>query len=337
MTLEQLDLKDRKILYQLDIDCRQSDSEIGKKVRLSKQTVAYRINGLVRENYITRFATVIDTYKLGFSKYKLFISLENANKETIAKIIDFLKHHTKTEWIATCSGKWDIIAGYIVKNVYEFNEAVKELDNKFSEYISSRETAICLGAPHWRKEYILDNKEPHQVVFQGVEKDDFKIDNIKIDDTDEEIIKSLVNNARMPITEIAKRLKLTPRIVDYRIKNLKQNKIILMSRIFLNLNKINWIYCKATLKFKNLTKQKYSQFFQYCNYLNNLTYVINAIGSWDIELDFEIKDFNTFHNIMLDIRDKFSDIIRNYDFVIVMNEDKLDYYPGCYPMVKKSE
>ena len=316
-------------MYQLDIDCRQSDSEIGKKAGLSKQTVGYRIKRLIEEDYITRFATVIDAYKLGFSKYKLFISVENAKKEIFSQLIEFLKKHKKTEWIATCSGKWDIIAGYIIKDVYEFEEAVKQLDERFSKYISKRETEITIGVPHWRKEYILDNKEPFPVVFQGGKKEYFQIDNI-----DEEIIKSLVNNARMPITDIAKRLNLTPRIIDYRIKNLKKNKIILMSRISLNLNKINWIYCKAILKFKNLTEIKYQQFFQYCNYLKNLTYIINAIGSWDVELDFEIKDFNTFYQIMFDIRDKFSDIIKDYDFVIVMNEDKLDYYPGCYPQEK---
>ncbi len=328
MVLNNLDLKDRKILYQLDIDCRQTNSEIGKKVGLSKQVVDYRIKRFLKEGIITRFATVVDTYKLGFSKYKIYISLENANKEIITEIIEFLKAHKKTEWIATCSGKWDIIAGFIVKNVYEFNEAIKEFDEKFSQYVSSRETSVNLGVPHWRKEYLLDNKEPYPVVFQGGKKGDFKIDEI-----DEEIIKSLVNNARMPITEMAQRLKTTPRIINYRIKNLKREKIILINRIFLNLNKFNWIFCKALIKFKNLTKEKYNEFFQRCNYLKNLTYAINCIGSWDIELDFEIEDFNTFHNIMLDIRDQFYDIIKNYDFVIIMNEDKLDYYPGCYPQI----
>lgn len=123
-------------------------------------------------------------------------------------------------------------------------------------------------------------------------------------------------------------------MVNYRIKNLKKNKIILINRIFLDLNKFNWIYCKALLKFKNLTKQKYNQFFQYCYTIANLTYMINSIGSWDLEMDFEIEDFNKFNKIMLEIRDKFSDIIKHYDFVIVMNEDKLDYYPGCYPQFK---
>src|SRR3989338_10915886 len=138
-------------------------------------------------------------------------------------MIDFLKSHDKTEWIATCSGKWDIIAGYIVKDVYEFNNALKELDERFSQFISIRETTISLGVPHWRKEYLLNNKEPHKVVFQGGQSGNYKIDKI-----DEEILKLLVNNARMPITEIAQRLKTTPRIINYRIKNLKKDKIILI-------------------------------------------------------------------------------------------------------------
>ena len=227
MTLN-LDLKNKKILFQLDIDCRQSNSEIGKKVGLSKQVVDYRIKSLLKEGIITRFSTVIDTYKLGFSKYKVYILLENANKETINNIIGFLKNHKKTEWVATCSGKWDIIVGYIVKNVYEFNDSLKEFEEKFSQYISSRDISISLEVPHWRKEYLLNNKEPYPVVIQGNKKGDYNIDNI-----DEEIIKILVNNGRIPITEISKRLNITRRVVDYRIKNLMKENIILISRLII--------------------------------------------------------------------------------------------------------
>ena len=41
-----LDLKDRKILYQLDLNARQSNAEIAKKTRLSKDAVGYRIKKL---------------------------------------------------------------------------------------------------------------------------------------------------------------------------------------------------------------------------------------------------------------------------------------------------
>ena len=41
-----LDLKDRKILYELDRDSRRSFSQIGKNVGLKKDVIAYRIKKL---------------------------------------------------------------------------------------------------------------------------------------------------------------------------------------------------------------------------------------------------------------------------------------------------
>lgn len=328
MALETIDLKDRKILYQLDVNCRQSNSAIGKKVGLSKQVVDYRIRKLVNAGVIFRFATVIDTYKLGFTKYKIYLSLENTNTTRLREIIEYLKNHKKTEWVATCTGKWDLIASYLAKDVYEFNEAIKELEEKFSYYLASRETTITLGVPHWRKEYLLNNKEPYPVVYQGGTAGNFTIDAI-----DEEILKLMVNNARMPIMEIAKRLKITPRIVHYRLKNLTKEKIILINRIFINFSQVNLIFCKAFFTFKNLTTGKYAQFFQYCNNLKNLTFLINCLGPWDVELEFEIDDFNKYHSTILDLKDKFAEIIRNYDFVIIVEDHKLDYYPGAYPVL----
>ena len=47
-----IDLKDRKILNQLDINSRQSLSQIGKKVGLPKNVVAYRIKRLEEKKII---------------------------------------------------------------------------------------------------------------------------------------------------------------------------------------------------------------------------------------------------------------------------------------------
>ena len=43
MSLEDLDLIDRKILAELDKNARISYSELGKKIRVAKETVKYRI------------------------------------------------------------------------------------------------------------------------------------------------------------------------------------------------------------------------------------------------------------------------------------------------------
>ena len=68
-----LDLKDRKILYELDLNCRQSNTQIGKKVGLKKDVVNYRINNMGKEGVIKNFWTAINTFKLGYDVFRVYI------------------------------------------------------------------------------------------------------------------------------------------------------------------------------------------------------------------------------------------------------------------------
>ncbi len=61
-----LDLKDKKILYELDKNARASISDIGRAVRLNKNTVNYKIKRLEEQKVILSYYTVIDNSKLGY-------------------------------------------------------------------------------------------------------------------------------------------------------------------------------------------------------------------------------------------------------------------------------
>ncbi|MBS3146692.1 Lrp/AsnC family transcriptional regulator, partial [Candidatus Woesearchaeota archaeon] len=50
--LNKLDLKDKRLLYELDLDSRQSFNELGKKLSLSKSSVIYRINNMQKSGII---------------------------------------------------------------------------------------------------------------------------------------------------------------------------------------------------------------------------------------------------------------------------------------------
>ena len=52
-----IDKKDKKILYHLDLNSRQSLNSIGKKVGLTKDVVAYRIQRMQKHGIIKMFRT----------------------------------------------------------------------------------------------------------------------------------------------------------------------------------------------------------------------------------------------------------------------------------------
>ncbi len=76
--MEKLDLKDRKILYELDINSRQSFSQLGKRVGLHKDVVAYRVKKLQEKGIIKNFITEINNYKTGYPTVKFYLNYQKS-------------------------------------------------------------------------------------------------------------------------------------------------------------------------------------------------------------------------------------------------------------------
>ena len=77
--MEKLDLKDRKILYHLDFNSRQSFSKLGRKVGLHKDVIGYRLKRLQEKGIIKGFFTVINYPKIGFNYYRFYFSFAKQN------------------------------------------------------------------------------------------------------------------------------------------------------------------------------------------------------------------------------------------------------------------
>ena len=90
------------------------------------------------------------------------------------------------------------------------------------------------------------------------------------------------------------------------------------------------VFCKAIVYLASSNKEKIDKFVNYCSAIPEAVWPQRVMGSWDFELDFEIESYDKFQGIMFDMKEKFSDIIQNYEFIIVSKEYKLDFFPGAY-------
>ena len=112
-----LDIKDKKILYQLDVNSRQSASQIGKQTGLPKNVVTYRINRLVEKGIINTFYTVIDAFRLGYISIRIYITFQYTTPEIEQKIIDYFIKNNYTYWIASTEGRYHLVVIMWVKNL----------------------------------------------------------------------------------------------------------------------------------------------------------------------------------------------------------------------------
>jgi Lrp/AsnC family leucine-responsive transcriptional regulator len=72
-----VDLKDLRILRELDLNARASFSTIAKKIGLSKQVVRYRFERLQKIGVLRDFLTFLDTEKIGYKFHNVFLKLKH--------------------------------------------------------------------------------------------------------------------------------------------------------------------------------------------------------------------------------------------------------------------
>ena len=228
-----LDLKDKRLLYELDQNSRQSCSQIAKKIKLSTEVVNYRIRKLENENIITQYQLIANLSALNIKQFKICLSLQHMNSAKLNEIINQLKQLTQVKWIVSCSGNWDLIISAETDSLEKIEELKDEIVSLFEGYVSKKAVAILIEAQTYTRNYFLDSKDfkKSRIIMKQE-----KI--IEIDELDLKILKTLAENSRKQIVEIASELKQSVRVINYRIKQLEKKKIILGYKMAVNYEKL---------------------------------------------------------------------------------------------------
>lgn len=310
-----LDLKDRKILYELDNDSRQSFAKISKKVGMSKDVVQYRVNKLIENGIITSFYTRINSFRLGYFTIRFYLIFQNTTPDIKNEIIEYYAKNKSTLHCALIEGRFDLVVNVWVKDLQDFYIFWEEGLKKYRKYIAKEIFTIYIESNQFRNSYILpenyNKSDRENIIKMGV--GDKKVET---DDLDWKILQILNNNARTPAKEIAKKINTTATMVSYRIKKLQQLDVIQGFKIDLNLEKLGYQQFKVDIYLNDYTI-KY-QIFNYIKYNPHLTWASKSIGVSDLELEFNVENLEKLHQIIQDVIIRFPDAVRSYQYFYTM-------------------
>ena len=320
-----LDVKDRKILYELDINSRQSNSEIAKKVGLSKQVTGFRIKRLIKEKIISFFYSIIDISNLGFTVHKNFLRIQNLNKGREKELIDFLVNHPNVVWVASCDGKFDLAFGTWAKDMDFLDKTITELNKKFGEHIAERQIATIIRGEYFIRDYLIQKEKPsaYRESFFGA------IPTlVKMDETDWKILVLLGKNSRTSAVEIANQVKLSADAIAERIRKLEKSGVIRHYNIVPNEAKYPYLHYKVLIGFRNISEERERSLREYCRTNPNIVYIVKSLGSWEFEIDLEVESIEKFREIMMNIKTAFNDILKDYSTLHIYQVHKYNFCPS---------
>jgi len=319
----EFDLKDKRLLYELDCNSRQTIQQLAKKIGLSKDAVKYRMNKLINEGIIKSFNAVIDTGKLGFLSFRLLLKFYHLSPALEKEILDFLLKNKNLVWLVKVEGNWDVNTWFLYKSVEEMSLFWQELLRRYNNYIDKKEIGIYSNVTYFGRAYLLKNKyNSFSMPIVSLPKE------IKLDKSKLMIVELLSKNARMSVVNIAKATGITPKTIINKIKELEKDKIIVGYRTEFNLEKLGYKYYKLHISTFNISPEKNKQLKQYIKQNPYIIFEDTVLGGYDIEIEIQIENEDNLRDLVEDLREKFSDIIKYYETLYYFKEYRLRFFPS---------
>jgi DNA-binding Lrp family transcriptional regulator len=287
-----LDEIDAIILKRLILDSRTSFTDLAKTCNISVAAVRMRYKHLCNEGIITGETMLINPFSLGYNYVSLLGII--TSKENEEKAIKFLKLKLPHPLIGRRFGVYNLwIPEVAFHTLEEISKLQRELEA--SPFIKTADAVLL-------SENSVIPQHPENLVIKPFEgKIDYtphvvKQTQIEMDETDREIAKILVHQARIPFRKVAQQLGISTKNVIERYKKLK-GSLFTLSTITVDLKKLGY-HAGAFMVIKLANKSKIMEVQEELLKTPNVILLVKYIGAYDIFTHVVFENFEDYFKVM---------------------------------------
>lgn len=158
---------------------------------------------------------------------------------------------------------------------------------------------------------------------------------LKLNELDFRILQAISADARMPIQDIADTVEATPPTVRARLKRLIKDGVISGFKALVHPSAIGMQNYEILITLQNVTTKRLHELFSYCRSNPHVTFYIECVGKWNVDIAMDVKDSLHFQAFVNDLRAKFGDIIKDFDTVQILYDYRYNYFPKSQPKNSK--
>lgn len=314
MEIEKLNTADKKLLSYLYHNYREPLTKIAKACRISRDQVEYRIKKYEKQRIIKKYLTIFNYPSLGYNEFiVVWLKIKN-NKEIIKKELESMKNVLSA---GDCLANYDLFVNFIFKNKEEFEEIFysfikknrQDIEDFYIYPVSYAEfyPLKSLGNSYREINYsLVESKEP-----------------INLNKKDIEILKILEKNGRERIIDIAKKTNLSGELALYKIKQLYKKKIILGSKMTIDMEKLGFYFGVLGIKIKNIDKEAKNKIIDFCKnhkYVNALSF---GMADYNCLIQIFYQKEEELRKTLIDIKKNLGKQIEKSQLLLIENEGEV--------------
>ena len=134
-------------------------------------------------------------------------------------------------------------------------------------------------------------------------------------------------NATLPLYQIGGQVKLSADAVNYRIKKLINEGIILKHIPIINYSALGYTVYAVLMNIYNLNAEKEKRLEYFLKNHENMLWAVKTIGKFNLMMYICVKKSDELHKTLIQMRELFSPDIKDYETLIAYEEYKYTYFP----------
>lgn len=315
-----MDLLDRKLLYELDLNARAPLSRVAKKLRANKSVVLYRFNRLREQGIIRQAFVEINMAGLRYHSFRIFLKLGNASDAEERKLIDLLQAQRQVTWLSRVLGKWDVDAVYTTKDIAEFRRFRDDLFLRHNAIIEDFRISLLADIYSYPKTYLTGARRtamPRHFAPTGYVPDG----------EDELLLRILSADAMLPVASIAQRMRMSINTVKRRMRDLERHGIILAYRLHIDAARMGYHYYKLHLALRRYAAADLAALWSYLESKSFMVYIDKYLDAEDLEIELQLESEAQYLAFLEELVQRFGRIIKEKHVLKFYDERVFRYLP----------
>jgi DNA-binding Lrp family transcriptional regulator len=314
-----IDLYDKKILYELDINSRATLTELSSRIKLPKETIKYRISRLSENNIIKDFFTLVNASKLGYLYYKVFIKFYKLTAKEEEKMIKYICSESKCSNLRIIEGIFDISFLTMQKNPYQLKRFLTDFNNSFGGFIINKSIQTILKSHKLNQKALFAGKTSPKSFYYG------HPENTMLSDIQKKIVNIISSDSRIKLVDIARKVNSNPKTIKKNLKNLEEEGIISGYSVIINndILKLEFIEIDISLK----SQDSIPAIIEFFDKTNACVFVHEVLGRYDLSIEMFVSDDNHLRKIITMFKERFLKDYISYDISHIFKEYIINWSP----------
>lgn len=311
-----------RLIDALDSRADLSFAEVARRLRMREFTAQRAFQRLVELGLIRGRSLYVDAARAGLQEYGVYFTIASGQSAPREKMLAALRTSRHVRWLAEVGGDFEHAASFLVRDVFEIRAELDRIEATGGGGFARKEVAVRATVVRFPRSLSGKRSPLARVIEAGTPGE-----RITIDDTDDRVLRALSDGSLASDAELARASGIPQATFSRRARMLEARGLVVARTYRIDLAATGMSSYRLLVGMRSTGKQLRSEMRRFCEGTVPLRVMVECLGSWDYELELEVRDGRELKHFTGALRRRFPETLQSVAVVPIFEHLKYRGWP----------